>query len=181
MCVSTTIEQTPVAGRAARVLVAEDDDAMRSFLVRTLLATGYDVQKVRSSQELGRYLERVANRADDIGDSPIDLIVSDMATLVDSSLRDIARGRRFPILVVSNNGTSFASGIRFNDVEIEGIASKRKPAAMMVHIEKILKYRSGLRLKQRFTKILKCPYTVMAILTPRQVSKRYTQGHFLFY
>ena len=67
------------SGRAARVLVAEDDDAMRAFLVRTLEGTGYDVTEVRTGTELSTYLANaLQNRENQDHVEMVDMIVSDI-------------------------------------------------------------------------------------------------------
>ncbi|RKH08818.1 response regulator [Corallococcus praedator] len=66
-------EETP---RAVRILVAEDDDAMRALLVRTLMRAGYVVVEVEDGFELGDYLAMMRGQGGTL--EPLDLIISDV-------------------------------------------------------------------------------------------------------
>ena len=63
-------------GKAARVLVAEDDDRLRSLVVMRLLADGYEVEEARSGPELVDALE-LAMRGEPDPTRAFDLIIVD--------------------------------------------------------------------------------------------------------
>jgi DNA-binding NtrC family response regulator len=64
--------------RPVCILVAEDDDAMRAFLVNTLKRGGYEVFEISDSRNLRMFLKDMALSADDRAFPRVDLIVSDI-------------------------------------------------------------------------------------------------------
>jgi DNA-binding response OmpR family regulator len=82
---------TPVAGRAPRVLVVDDDPEMRRLVCDTLRKDGYDIVEETDG---GRLLVRVAALYAQSGSAlPVDLIVTDIRMPVCSGL-DIVKGLR---------------------------------------------------------------------------------------
>jgi CheY-like chemotaxis protein len=87
---------------AMRVLLAEDQTAMRTLLARTLRAAGYQVQEVADGAELLRALAREED------DEP-DLIITDLHMPGVDGLEVLARlhlsGWSAPVLVITAFGT----------------------------------------------------------------------------
>jgi DNA-binding response OmpR family regulator len=63
------------AGRRGRVLVAEDDDALRALMAAALARDGYEIIEARDGPEV---LDLLASRGTDAPGRPLDLIVSDV-------------------------------------------------------------------------------------------------------
>ena len=88
---------------AARILVAEDDDAMRAMLVRTLIRAGYTVVEVEDGFELGDYVAMMQGHGGTL--APPDLIVSDVRmpgrTGLEALGRLRAQGITCPVLLLS--------------------------------------------------------------------------------
>lgn len=107
------------APKRPRILLAEDDDDMRSGLAELLRTAGFDVEQVASGTEM---LETLS-LADDGPDSP-DVIITDVIMPGFSGINVIeelrAEGWRQPILVISGfDATTVAArvarlrGVRF--------------------------------------------------------------------
>lgn len=88
---------------AARILVAEDDDAMRAMLVRTLIRAGYSVVEVEDGFELGDYVTMMQGHGGTL--APPDLIVSDVRMPGRTGLEALGRlreqGVACPVLLLS--------------------------------------------------------------------------------
>ncbi|MGE6760292.1 response regulator [Corallococcus interemptor] len=88
---------------APRILVAEDDDAMRTMLVRTLSRAGYTVVEVEDGFELGDYVAMMQGHGGTL--APPDLIVSDVRmpgrTGLEALGRLRAQGITCPVLLLS--------------------------------------------------------------------------------
>jgi DNA-binding response OmpR family regulator len=79
----TEIHELSVLERVGRVLVAEDDDAMRDLLVGWLHQAGYDVTACNSGHDLLAHLERSVLS----GEFPeFDIVVSDIQMPLGSAL-----------------------------------------------------------------------------------------------
>ncbi|MBJ6763698.1 response regulator [Corallococcus sp. H22C18031201] len=93
----------PAAPRALRILLAEDDDAMRALLVRALSRAGHTVVEVEDGFELSDYVEMMAGQGGSL--EPPDVIVSDVRMPGCSGLEVLARLRRrgltCPVLLLS--------------------------------------------------------------------------------
>lgn len=91
------------AAPAVRILVAEDDDAMRAMLVRTLMRAGYTVVEVEDGFELGDYVAMMKGHGGSL--SPPDLIVSDVRmpgrTGLEALKRLRSQGVTCPVLLLS--------------------------------------------------------------------------------
>jgi DNA-binding response OmpR family regulator len=92
----------------ARVLLAEDDDEMRSFLGRTLHTSGYDVLSIANAGELHTFLDLAAS-PDTEGDGlEIDLIISDLSmpgkSAIDILLEFREVARHIPIVLITAFG-----------------------------------------------------------------------------
>jgi CheY-like chemotaxis protein len=89
--------------RAPRILVAEDDDAMRAMLVRTLTRAGYVVVEVEDGFELGDYVAMMRGQGGTL--APPDLIVSDVRMPGRNGLEALqrlrAQGVSCPVLLMS--------------------------------------------------------------------------------
>ncbi|RKG97623.1 response regulator [Corallococcus sp. CA053C] len=94
---------TEAAPRPVRILVAEDDDAMRALLVRTLSRAGYVVVEVEDGYELGDYLAMMRGQGGTL--APLDLIVSDVRMPGRTGLEALERlrdqGVSCPVLLLS--------------------------------------------------------------------------------
>ena len=94
---------TEAAQRPVRILVAEDDDAMRALLVRTLSRAGYVVVEVEDGYELGDYLAMMRGQGGTL--APLDLIVSDVRMPGRTGLEALERlrdqGVSCPVLLLS--------------------------------------------------------------------------------
>ncbi|RKH68521.1 response regulator [Corallococcus llansteffanensis] len=94
---------TEDAPRPVRILVAEDDDAMRALLVRTLRRAGYVVVEVEDGFELGDYLAMMRGQGGTL--APLDLIVSDVRMPGRTGLEALERlrdqGVSCPVLLLS--------------------------------------------------------------------------------
>jgi CheY-like chemotaxis protein len=92
------------SARRRRVLVADDDEAMRTTLVFTLLDDGYDVEEVASGDEVVQRLASSGSR-----DSGFDLVVMDIRmpglSGLDAVRRLRALERTTPVVLM----TAFAS------------------------------------------------------------------------
>jgi CheY-like chemotaxis protein len=88
---------------ALRILVAEDDDAMRAMLVRTLGRAGYTVVEVEDGFELGDYVAMMRGHGGTL--APPDLIVSDVRMPGRTGLEALKRlreqGITCPVLLLS--------------------------------------------------------------------------------
>ncbi len=94
----------PVAapcGRHALVLVAEDDDELRSLLATVLRRDGHDVHEVRSGTQLLRFLEVAAGAGPGAPSLP-DLVVSDvkMPGLTGLEVASAIRRAALPVPIV---------------------------------------------------------------------------------
>ncbi|WP_369414442.1 response regulator [Corallococcus soli] len=91
------------APRPPRILVAEDDDAMRALLVRTLERAGYGVVEVEDGFELGDYLAMMRGQGGTL--EPVDLIISDVRMPGRTGLEALERlrgqGVSCPVLLLS--------------------------------------------------------------------------------
>ncbi|NPD26002.1 response regulator [Corallococcus sp. AB038B] len=91
------------ATHTPRILVAEDDDAMRAMLVRTLARAGYTVVEVEDGFELGDYVAMMQGHGGTL--APPDLIVSDVRmpgrTGLEALGRLRAQGIACPVLLLS--------------------------------------------------------------------------------
>lgn len=91
------------AASPVRILVAEDDDAMRAMLVRTLARAGYTVVEVEDGFELGDYVAMMQGQGGTL--APPDLIVSDVRMPGRSGLEALKRlreqGIACPVLLLS--------------------------------------------------------------------------------
>lgn len=91
------------AAPAARILVAEDDDAMRAMLAHTLRRAGYTVVEVEDGFELGDYMAMMRGHGGTL--APPDLIVSDVRmpgrTGLEALGRLRAQGVTCPVLLLS--------------------------------------------------------------------------------
>lgn len=91
------------APRPPRILVAEDDDAMRAMLVQTLRRAGYVVVEVEDGFELGDYLAMMRGQGGTL--APLDLIVSDVRMPGRTGLEALERlrdqGVSCPVLLLS--------------------------------------------------------------------------------
>ncbi|XXF77657.1 response regulator [Myxococcaceae bacterium GXIMD 01537] len=72
----TKLPESAPAGRLLRILVAEDDDAMRALLAQALSRAGHHVVALEDGFELGDYLELTRARGGPL--PPPDVIVSDV-------------------------------------------------------------------------------------------------------
>ena len=64
--------------RTVCILVAEDDDAMRAFLVNALKKGGYDIFEISDSRNLRLFLKDIALAIEERTCPKVDLIVSDI-------------------------------------------------------------------------------------------------------
>jgi DNA-binding NtrC family response regulator len=64
--------------KAVCILVAEDDDAMRAFMVNTLKRGGYEVFEISDGRNLRMFLKDMALSAEKRAYPSVDLIVSDI-------------------------------------------------------------------------------------------------------
>ena len=94
---------TEDAPRPPRILVAEDDDAMRAMLVQTLRRAGYVVVEVEDGFELGDYLAMMRGQGGTL--APLDLIISDVRMPGRTGLEALERlrdqGVSCPVLLLS--------------------------------------------------------------------------------
>jgi DNA-binding response OmpR family regulator len=93
-------------GTPARILVAEDDEAMRSVVVETLRKDGHEVSCVPDG---GRLLVKFArDYMGSEGTDPVDLLVSDVRMPVCSGLQILQQLRavrcRIPVILVTAFG-----------------------------------------------------------------------------
>jgi len=105
----------------ARILIAEDDRAMRVFLDRALSRSGHDVNAVPSGESAARYVEN----------EPFDLLVTDIdmpgMNGVDLARQVLAITPRQAILFV----TGFAAqALEATDVLASGASVLSKPFAL---------------------------------------------------
>ncbi len=112
----------------ARVLVADDDPAMRAMLREALLAEGYEVHEAASGRELLAALSELS--ANDGSAKPIDLIITDvrmpgMTGL--EALRIVARDRFHVSAVLM---TAFPDSEVMNNAEQLGVPLLCKPFAL---------------------------------------------------
>ena len=89
----------------ARVLVAEDDAALRDLLVSALSDDGYEVIEARDGVDL---LRQLANLDSDGTDLPVDVVVSDVRMPGTSGLEALTILRRFsrslPVVLITAFG-----------------------------------------------------------------------------
>jgi DNA-binding response OmpR family regulator len=105
----TTATESPSKPRTrapARILVAEDDEAMRSVVVETLRKDGHDVSCVHDG---GRLLVKLAREhMGGEGADTVDLLVSDVRMPVCSGLQILQQLRavrcRIPVILVTAFG-----------------------------------------------------------------------------
>ncbi len=94
-------ERAPLR-RAARILIAEEDDAMRAFLVRSLKGAGHEVLEVRNGDELRVYFQHAATRSEK---EWLDLIVSDISLPGKSEIDVLLELRRMientPVILIT--------------------------------------------------------------------------------
>lgn len=94
--------------RARLVLLAEDDEEMRSFLASALLRDGYRVIAISDSIELGDFLAGAGARHETIDD--VDVIVSDIHMPGRTSLEVFADfsgiAARIPIVLITAFGSA---------------------------------------------------------------------------
>jgi two-component system response regulator (stage 0 sporulation protein F) len=91
-----------------RVLVAEDDDEMRTYLAKTLRHSGHKVVEIANGSELRAYFDRIAESVEADISSYIDIIVSDICmpgkTALDV-LRDLKQvAKQVPIVLITAFG-----------------------------------------------------------------------------
>jgi DNA-binding response OmpR family regulator len=72
-----SLQPTPGESRRRRILVAEDDSNLRSFLIFLLSNDGYDVVEASDGVQLGEYLAGHFFKRSD-SPVPVDLIVTDV-------------------------------------------------------------------------------------------------------
>lgn len=105
MNVSNEREEQATRGRAVRILIAEEDDAMRAFLVRSLKGAGYEVLEVRNGEELRSYFQSAATRPQE---RLLDLIVSDISLPGKSEIEVLLELRRMientPVILITAFG-----------------------------------------------------------------------------
>jgi CheY-like chemotaxis protein len=86
-----------------RVVLAEDDDEMRTMLSALMRAEGYDVVEARHGIELLELVESMVLRSD--GEAIVEMIVSDVRLPGMTGLRAIAQLRRSdwntPVVLIS--------------------------------------------------------------------------------
>ena len=89
------LDPISVAGRSARILLAEDDGEMRSMLASTLRADGYEVVEAPSGSALLEEISLLLFRGEAV---PADLIVSDerMPGFLGSEVLAGLRNARWP-------------------------------------------------------------------------------------
>ena len=106
-----------------RVLLAEDDDAMRTLLAEELRARGYHVMEAANASELQDWLEQAYFH--DGAEPPPDLIISDVRMPGGSGLDVLSWLRRFdwrtPVVLIT----------AFGDVETHAEAHRLGAAAML--------------------------------------------------
>jgi CheY-like chemotaxis protein len=92
----------PPAPRALRILLAEDDDAMRVMIQQVLTRAGHEVVALEDGFELADYLELVREGR---GGEPPDLILSDVRMPGRTGLEVLAQvrqgGMTCPVLLLS--------------------------------------------------------------------------------
>jgi DNA-binding response OmpR family regulator len=108
----------------ARILLAEDDPARRSFLISLLSSDGYDVIEAKDGGELGEYLARHFLRRD-AGPAPLDLIVTDVRMPGLSGLVVLAEFRR------ADPSTPFVLITAFGSEELHAEARRLGAAAIL--------------------------------------------------
>jgi DNA-binding response OmpR family regulator len=95
-----------------RILVAEDDDTMRTVLVELLLAEGFDVLEATNGRELFWSVEQVSQK------HPVDLVVADVRMPVYNAL-DVVEAWR-----ATKNGPNVVLITAFADDDVRTRASR---------------------------------------------------------
>jgi two-component system response regulator (stage 0 sporulation protein F) len=91
-----------------RVLVAEDDDEMRTYLSKTLRHSGHKVVEIANGSELRAFFDRIAGSVEEEISSYIDIIVSDICMPGQTALevlRDLKKvAKKVPIVLITAFG-----------------------------------------------------------------------------
>ena len=110
-----------------------------------------------------------------------DLVISDPLNGPGSKLMDLAGGRNFPVLALSNNGASQQVATQFDKVKIPRVVSKNGVKSIVPVIEEVMRLESEPRWKRVLGKLRTLPGQMITKLTPSGLDRDYAGNVLIYY